>query len=105
MKAQTRWRIAGSITTAACVLMAGYGAQGALPRQSPLYFAIYWAAFFILFFATIVIALLDIRYVRLQYASAKRELFHETIGERSFRESLGTAPQEEPPPQDDPRRN
>lgn len=85
---QTRWRIAGAVSTAGAALMAWYGAEHLFLIQSLPVFLIYWAIFLALIVATLYIAMLDIRYTHLQYTIGQRDLFRQTWEDESFRKAL-----------------
>jgi hypothetical protein len=88
---QKRWRIAGGITIALCGLMAWFGVDMNMLRESTIFFLVYWGVFALLFFVTLYIVALDLRYIRAQHAIAQRDLFRETLGEKEFREALRDA--------------
>jgi len=98
---QKRWRIAGGITIGICALMAWFGVDMNMLRESRLIFLIYWGVFALLFFVTLYIVALDIRYIRAQHAIAQRDLFHQTLGEEEFREALRDAIKETKQEDDD----
>jgi len=88
MVTQPKWRKYGLMCIGGAALMA-WGGVGWQPlRESVLFFFLYWGAFFCLFLAAVYIAILDIRYVRMEYAIAKRELFKDTLGDEKFRQAL-----------------
>lgn len=71
--------------------MAVFGAQSQALRANPLYFSLFWFGCVVLLGVAFYTALLDIRYIRMQYAMAKRELFFETLGVKQARERLDAA--------------
>ena len=62
-------------------------------------FVIYWGIVVVLLVVAVYCALIDLRYVRAQYAVAKRDMFRETLGEESFRKDLRAAQEENDPPE------
>lgn len=88
---QKRWRIAGGITIAVCAAMAGLGINMPILHDSKPFFFIYWGVFTLLFFVTLYIVALDLRYIRAQHAIAARDLFQDTLGDREFRQALNEA--------------
>lgn len=88
---QKRWRIVGAVTIAICAVMAGFGVDMQILRNSQLLFLVYWGVFALLFFVTLYVVALDLRYIRAQHAVAERDLFRETLGEGEFREALREA--------------
>jgi len=91
MTLQTKWRIAGGIALAGSAALAYGGLHWEFPRQSLTHFAIYWLAFLALLAAALFLALWDLRYIRAQYRSDERALFHQTLGDEKFRENLREA--------------
>jgi hypothetical protein len=88
---QRVWRIAGAVAIAGSALMAWYGVRLPVLRESPVYFLIYWGIFLVLLLAAVYCALLDIRYIRAEYAVQQRQVFRETLGDEKFRRELRTA--------------
>jgi hypothetical protein len=88
---QKRWRIVGAVTIAICAAMAGLGVNIQLLHDSKPLFFVYWGVFALLFFLTLYIIVLDLRYIRAQHAIATRDLFQNTIGDREFRQELNEA--------------
>lgn len=88
---QKRWRIVGAITIAACAVMAGFGVDMQMLRESRSLFLVYWGVFAILFFVTLYIVALDFRFIRAQHAIEERDLFLQTLGDEKFREALNEA--------------
>lgn len=105
---QARWRLLGAFTLGGSLLMAAYAASTDILRESALYFVslayeevresadaeaasghfVFWGLFVVLIFASVYLAMLDMRYIRLQYLLQKREIFGQTLGDSAFRESL-----------------
>ncbi len=68
--------------------MAWMGVQADFHRVS-LWLAIaYWGGVFLLLAVAGFTVLLDIRYIRLQYALGRREVFRQTLGDEVFRRAL-----------------
>jgi hypothetical protein len=88
MMTQTRWRVACAITTGCAALMAWFGVDPSFLPASLLYYVAYWGVFLVLIIVSVFIAILDIRYIRLQYALGQRELFRQTLGDAEFRQAI-----------------
>ncbi len=77
---QTKWRVAGGIALACAAVLTVYGAQGEFPRTSLVHFIVYWGLCFVALAVAVFIAILDIQYIRVQHAVAKRELVRSALG-------------------------
>lgn len=102
---QRHWRTAGTLSLVAACAIAGAGirwqALRVALRTSPWYFVGYWGLFFLLIAVAVYLALLDLRYIRLQYAAAQRRLIQETFEDQEFRNALKQASKQtrdQPPP-------
>jgi hypothetical protein len=93
---QSRWRVAGALTTAGAALMAWYGAENRFFTNSLSLFLSYWGFFFVLLVITFYIVMLDIRYIHLQYKIHQRELLHQTLADESFRREIIEAQKKNP---------
>jgi hypothetical protein len=91
MTLQTKWRIAGGIAIAVSALLAYGGVHWDFPRRSITIFALYWLVFLIFFVAALFLAIWDLRYIRAQYRSDERTLFHQTLGDEDFRKRIREA--------------
>lgn len=106
---QKGWRTIGVFSLAIAGLMALYAVYSGLLRQSVLHAAawfspevaeglppapsglfhfLYWFFFALLILVALYMALLDIRYIRLQYHLEKREIFGKTLGDKEFRRAI-----------------
>lgn len=85
---QRQWRKAGALTIAACALLAWIGASHGFFLHSLPLAVLYWAALLGAMAVTFIIVWLDLRYIRLQYAIEKRNVFRQTLGDHKFREQL-----------------
>jgi hypothetical protein len=85
---QKRWRLVCSFTIALAAFMAWYGVENDALHASLGFVLAYWGVFLLLLVTSLYLVVLDLRYIRLQYALHKRALYLETIGEESFRKSL-----------------
>lgn len=85
---QIHWRLVGGIAVVVSLVMVLVGTQLDGLRESLLAFTTYWVVVFVLLGIALYCAFLDIRYIRLQYTLARRELFHETLGNEAFRRHL-----------------
>lgn len=97
MKAQRAWRIAGAACLVLCALMAWHGVALIRAHTSALFLIVYWGAFLVFLIVVFAMALLDMRYTRVQYALEQRRIFHETIGHPTFRHALRSAQKEQRP--------
>jgi TRAP-type C4-dicarboxylate transport system permease small subunit len=88
---QIHWRIAGLIALVICGVMAWVGKDWSVIRESSTWFMLYWAVFFVALVVVLYCVLLDLRYIRAEYAVAKRDLFQETLGDEEFRRVLRQA--------------
>ncbi len=87
---QRNLRIVGGVCLLVALIMAAYGP--AMLRQTghwalPL---IYWAVFVVVLLAALYIALIDIRFTRLQYKLEERALFHDVFLTKELRQSMKT---------------
>ena len=95
MLKQWHWRVAGAVFIASAGIMAYGGVNATLVRHSALAFFAYWGVFLVLFLAALFCAWLDMRYIRAEFAVAKRDVFQETLGDEGFRKALRDAQNEE----------
>lgn len=73
--------------------MAWYGTREGFNNQEARALFIYWGIFVLFFLTTLYMALLDIRYIFLEFKLGERELFDETIGNEAFRQAIRDAQQ------------
>ncbi len=111
---QRHWRAAGAACILAAGFMAYYAATSGLLRESVLHAVtlltsrspgdvapvrsgifqiLYWLAFAVIILVSVYCAVLDMRYIRHQFASERREIFNRTLGDPAFRESLVNTPE------------
>jgi hypothetical protein len=90
---QKRWRWVGAICLALCAVMVPVGAQWPALRTSLVLLAVYWSVFLVILVSALYCALLDMRFIRLQYKLAERQIFQETLGDEEFRRALRGAKQ------------
>lgn len=108
MLSQKHWRIGASISIVLAAAMAWYSVRSGILRDSVAhllsfttekvaqsainaslpYCIAYWVLFFALIGVSLYTAMLDMRYIRLQYASGKREILKRTLDDPEFRETL-----------------
>jgi hypothetical protein len=74
------WRIVGVLALVAAGLMTGLGVGWERLKGDIVVFLGYWGLVLLLVGASFFIAVLDMRYIRLQYAIAKQKAFRETLG-------------------------
>ena len=86
---QSNWRRTGLLTLLAAAVMAWFGAQELdTAIHSTQYWIVYWGLFGVLLAVSVYVVILDIQYIRVQYALGKRELFRQTLGNEDFRKGL-----------------
>jgi hypothetical protein len=110
---QRGWRTVGAASLAVAGAMALYAVSSGLLRRSVLHVAawsspeaaeslppgasgqfhfLYWSFFALLILVALYMALLDIRYIRLQFLLEKREIFGKTLGDKEFRRAILNLP-------------
>lgn len=85
---QRRWRIAGLMTLGGCGALAVGGSRMQWAAWPAWAMIGYWLTFLLLLLVTFYIVLVDIRFIRAEYAVMKRELFRETLGDETLRRAL-----------------
>lgn len=85
---QTKWRTVCGVAVFLAAGMAWYGVESDSLRRSLATFAAYWGVFLVLLGIIFFIVLLDLRYIRLQYVIARRELYRQTFEDEEFRRAL-----------------
>ena len=88
MITQNTWRTIGVVALTAAALMAWKGADDVTAETSRLYLLVYWGVFMVLLCIAIYMALLDLRYIRMQFKIGERELFLKTVDDEEFRANL-----------------
>lgn len=72
--------------------MAWYGSEHLhTPGYSLTFWGVYWAIALLLLAIAIYMVLIDLRYLRLQFKLAEREVFLETLGSEEFRREIRQA--------------
>jgi predicted Holliday junction resolvase-like endonuclease len=72
--------------------MAWYGSEHLHePGYTFVFWGIYWAVALLLLAIAIYMVLIDLRYLRLQFKLAERELFLDTLGSEDFRREIRDA--------------
>ena len=101
MKPQAKWRLAGGAFLLAGLLMVLLSGIVLRPGMGWLMLTAYWVVFVLLLMAALYIAMLDLRFTRLEFKMREREIFHETFMSEEFRQALNDArkkaKEEEPP--------
>ncbi|MBL7644575.1 MAG: hypothetical protein JNK74_00155 [Candidatus Hydrogenedentes bacterium] len=69
----------------------------------PVYQIAYWGLFLVSLLVALYMALLDLRYIRMQYSLGEKELFEDTLGSEEFRAALRKAQNRPAPPEDERR--
>jgi hypothetical protein len=82
--------------------LAIFGERALRPELPLLLHALYWGLFLVLLVVALYMVLLDVRYIRLQYLLARREIFQETLGDPTFRSALRDAEETPLPPRTPP---
>lgn len=85
---QRQWRLVGAGAILGAAVMAWYGQYLAQERVSFVVQAVYWAVFLLLLLIALYVVLLDIRYIRLQYAIERRDAFLRTLGSEELRKAV-----------------
>jgi len=85
---QAAWRKAGVAAVCGASLMAWLGIDSPFVRQSVWHFLLFWGACLGLLAVALYTVVLDIRYIRLQYAIGRRVAFQQTLGSEEFRKEL-----------------
>ena len=88
---QSTWRKAGLGALAGAALMAWFGAESLFVRESVWHLLIYWSICLGLLAVAGYTVILDLRYIRLQYALGRRRVFTQTLGDEAFRKTLLSA--------------
>ena len=71
--------------------MAWSGTKSGVTRLDPAFQVAYWVIFLLVLLLAIYVALLDLRYVRMQYSQGEKDLFEDTLGSEEFRTALRDA--------------
>ncbi len=79
MKMRRTWRIAGILCLMLCLMMVLMGGVVLRPGMNRMLLAGYWVVFVLLMMAALWIAMLDVRFTRLEYKIRERALFHEAF--------------------------
>lgn len=106
---QSTWRRAGAVTIVLAALMAVYGVVGGVLRDSVIHMArifsdqvgeestadssflfcsIYWIFFVLLILSSLYMAILDVRFIRLQFALEKHALMKQSLGNATLMHKL-----------------
>jgi hypothetical protein len=78
--------------------MAWGGTRAVVLSWPPTAQLAYWGVFLVALLTALYMALIDLRYIRLQYHLGERELFEETLGDEELRSSLRRHYPEPPQP-------
>ncbi|MBI2425339.1 MAG: hypothetical protein HYV27_21110 [Candidatus Hydrogenedentes bacterium] len=85
---QRTWRSIGSVSLLLSAGMAWWGIDH-LPKDLPMvYFGVYWAIDLLALLVACYMALLDMRYLRLQFALEERKLFRDALGDEAIRRAI-----------------
>jgi len=85
---QRQWRRVGAGAIFGAAVMAWYGQYLVQERVSFVAQAVYWGVFLLLLLVALYVVLLDIRYIRLQYAIERRDAFLRTLGSEELRKAI-----------------
>lgn len=83
--------------------MAWSGTRPGVTSLEPVYQIAYWGLFLVSLLVALYMALLDLRYIRMQYTLGEKELFEDTLGSEEFRTALRQARTRRTAPDDDGR--
>ncbi len=78
-----------------CAAMAWFGVDIIRSDAGPVFLLVYWSVFLVLLLVALYIVMLDIRYIRLEYALGEREIFRSTFESEEFQQALRKAVDEE----------
>lgn len=68
--------------------MAWGGTKAGVTSLAPVAQLAYWVVFLIALLIALYMALVDLRYTRMQYSMGEKELFEETLGSEELRTAL-----------------
>ena len=68
--------------------MAWGGTRSGVSNLAPVAQLAYWGVFLLALLVALYMALIDLRYVRVQYSLGEKELFEETLGSEELRTAL-----------------
>ncbi len=91
MKAQRYWRITGAVCIVCAAALAVVGARVDWQSANLLFIIGYWSIFLAALLSAIYCAIIDIRYISLEFTADQREAFRETLGNEEFRRALREA--------------
>jgi hypothetical protein len=91
MISQRNWRMIGIVCLVLALLLIIGSPRVTRTSVAVATLVLYWGAFSILIIAALYIALLDIRYTRMQYKMHERELFQETFMTEEFKKAVQKA--------------
>lgn len=98
MTIRCKWRTAGLLCLAGSLLLALYSGRVVRVDASLPVLVLYWSAFIVLLMAALWMALLDVRYTRVEFKVRERELFQQTFLSEEFRQMLKNAREKDLPP-------
>ena len=81
--------------------MAWSGTRPGVTSLDPVYQIAYWGLFLVALLVALYMALLDLRYIRMQYSLGEKELFEDTLGSEEFRTALRQARTQDRRPEED----
>ena len=81
--------------------MAWSGTRPGVTSLDPVYQIAYWGLFLVALLVALYMALLDLRYIRMQYSLGEKELFEDTLGSEEFRAALRKTQPRQAPSRDD----
>ena len=91
MITQKHWRVTGGVSIACCALLAFWGSHIAFGKESILFISGYWLLLLACLLVSLYCALLDLRYIRAQYAVMRRDLFEDTLGKGALQRAIEEA--------------
>ncbi len=91
---QRTWRIAGGLAIGLSALLALFGDDTFRGERHLGFLIVYWGLFLLCLLVALFAVVLDLRYIRAQYAVEQRDAFRDTLGNKEFRETLLKAQRE-----------
>jgi len=85
---QRTWRLVGAVSILTAGVLAYFGPDFIRATPPTWLHGVYWGALILGLLIAAYMALLDIRYIRAQFAIEERDLFLDTLGSEEFREAL-----------------
>ena len=88
---QRGWRLLGIGALVFAGALVWFGPATLRTEPGLVFLCVYWGAFVLVLLVAFYAVLLDVRYIRLQYALEQRAIFEDTLGSDAFRKALHEA--------------